>query len=110
MSNPFTLNLNLNGNMGVGLNGMVALDVGLDDIGITFKKPIEIKADTNSTVDLGLDDIGITLGVRATRVHFPVNYHMCFALFGKEVVKLGLCGESMVITEPYLPHHTESCG
>lgn len=102
-------------NFDLTLHGGVNL--GLDNIRVTYLDPIVISANTTSKVDLGLDNIRIKelapieliLGVKPTRVHFPVNYHMCFSLFGKEVMKLGLCGESMVITEPYSPHQTETC-
>ncbi len=98
-------------NIDLTLHGGIGL--GLDNIQINYLAPIEIKPIDIKIeplkVDLGLDNMGLTLGVRPTRVHFPINYHMCFSLFGKEIMKLGMCGESMVIIEPYSPHQTETC-
>jgi len=99
------------------------VDMGLDDIQIN-NLPL-IKLDTESKVDAkfdgrvnaGLDDIRIKqlpkieleLSIKPTRVHVPTHYEMCFSLLGMEMFKLGVCGETMVVTEPYVPHQTESC-
>jgi hypothetical protein len=85
------------------------LDVGLDDIRITNIPVI--------TLDLGLDDIHIkelpaidlNLGIKPTRVHLPSHYEMCFSVLGMEMFKVAFCGETMGITEPYVPRQTEKC-
>jgi hypothetical protein len=72
---------------------------------------------TESTVALGLENIRIKelpkieleIGVKPTRVHFPSHYQLCGSLFGAEIFSLSLCGESMIVTEPYTPHRTELC-
>jgi hypothetical protein len=104
-----TFNVHLTGGLGLGLDDIKINHLEPIEIKVTQLAPIVLTANTTSKVDLGLDNIGVTLGVRPTRVHFPINYHMCFSLFGKEIMKLGMCGESMVITECYEAHHTESC-
>lgn len=110
----------------------LALDLGLDDINVDIGLPI-IKLDpinlnagiavtqlppivTNSTVALDLKvavtdlpKIKLEFGLKNMRMHFPTHYQMCFSVFGKEVFKFALCGESMVAIEPYLPHQTEKC-
>ena len=101
-------------NYSLALSGGVG--IGLDILHIP---KIQIGADlkSDSKVDLGLNDIRIKelprieleFGVRPTRVHFPTHYNLCLSLFGMEVVGLALCGESMVITEPYVSHQTERC-
>jgi hypothetical protein len=35
---------------------------------------------------------------------------MCLSVLGIEMLKLAVCGETMMITEPYVPHETEACG
>jgi hypothetical protein len=72
---------------------------------------------TESKLALGLENIRIKelpkieleVGVKPTRVHFPSHYKLCGSLFGAEVFSLSLCGESMVVTEPYIPHGAERC-
>jgi len=99
------------------------LDMGLDDININNLPLIrldsnsKVELDSRSKVDMGLNDIRIKelpkieleLSVKPTRVHVPTHYEMCFSLLGMEMFKLGVCGETMVIAEPYIPHKTEGC-
>jgi hypothetical protein len=92
------------------------LDVGMDDIRFETA-PGSGKITTDSKIDAGLDNIRIRelpkieleLGMKPTRVHSPSHYNVCFSILGMEMFKLGLCGESMVITEPYVPRATERC-
>lgn len=114
-----------------------SLDVGLDDIGVSVNRlpatlPVvkldvavsslpKIFTDSNltsaSTVALDLKvavtdlpKIKLEFGFTPMRMHFPTHYQMCFSLFGKEVFKFALCGESMIACEHYHPHETEKCG
>lgn len=74
---------------------------------------------TNSTVDLGLDNIHIKelprielsteIGIKPTRIHNPVDLKLCISLLGLEILSFEMCGESMTIIEPYVPHKTEEC-
>ena len=48
--------------------------------------------------------------MKPTRVHLPTNYHMCFSVLGMELFRLAICGETMMVTEPYVPRNTEVCG
>lgn len=41
------------------------------------------------------------------RYHMPAYYHVGFSLFGLEVFRLSLCGESQVINEKYVPRRME---
>ena len=102
-----------------------SLDTGLDEVRIKELPVLRLESSvkelptitTESTVDLGLDDIRvkelpkveIEWGVKPTRVHFPGHYKLCGSLFGVEVFSLSVCGESMLVTEPYSPHRTETC-
>ncbi|MFQ5560065.1 MAG: hypothetical protein ACE5FU_05700 [Nitrospinota bacterium] len=64
----------------------------------------KIEVDTNSTINVAVKEIP------DTRVHVPAHYNLGFSLFGLEVWKLSLCGESQVINEKYKPRQTEMCG
>jgi hypothetical protein len=101
------------------------IDAGLDDIRINNLPLIKLetaitslpKIVTDSKIDAGLDNIRITelpkieieMGMKPTRVHLPSHYQMCFSILGMEMLKFGFCGESMVITEPYVPRLSEEC-
>jgi hypothetical protein len=115
LPNPWTVNSHVSG----------ALDLILDDIRIKELPVIDLKSaltsdsrvTSDSKVDMGLDNIRIKelprieleFGMKPTRVHMPTHYKFCLALLGFEVFQVALCGESMVIIEPYFPHRTESC-
>ena len=61
-----------------------------------------------SRVDLG--DINLRVKeIPSVRVHMPMNYQLGFSVLGMEILSLSLCGESMVITEPYRPNECEIC-
>ncbi len=93
--------------------------MGLDDVRIKELPIIKLQAaiTSDSKVNLGLDNLRIKelpkieleFGMKPTRVHLPTHYQMCFSLLGMEMFKLALCGETMMITEPYVPHKTEEC-
>lgn len=112
--------LNLQGLLGLNLGGTLTVKgIGLDDIKINNLPLIRldtIKLDPIK-VDVGLDNIRIKelpkieleIGLKPVRVHVPSHYQMCFSLLGKEIFKFAVCGETMVATEPYLPHQTEKC-
>ena len=58
----------------------------------------------------GKTDLNIAIKeVPETRVHLPAHYQIELSLFGMEILKLGFCGESQVITEKYVPRRTEIC-
>jgi hypothetical protein len=91
------------------------LDLGLDDIKIDITEIPKIT--TDSTVDLKPIDLRVThlpkieieMSLKPTRMHVPSHYQMCFSILGMEMFKLGVCGETMMIIEPYVPHQTECC-
>lgn len=47
------------------------------------------------------------VGIKPTRVSMPMNTHVCLKLFGLKLLDLSLCGENMVIIEPYVPRRAE---
>lgn len=48
--------------------------------------------------------------IPSVRTHLPVNYCVGFSVFGVELAAVRLCGEGLVITEPYRPNPCEVCG
>ena len=58
----------------------------------------------------GKTDLNIAIKeVPETRMHLPSHYQIELSLFGFEILKLGFCGESQVISEKYSPRQTEVC-
>lgn len=48
------------------------------------------------------------IGLKPTRVSMPMNTHVCLKLLGLQLMNLSLCGENMVIIEPYVPRRAET--
>ncbi|MGR8931914.1 MAG: hypothetical protein ACU836_14875 [Gammaproteobacteria bacterium] len=95
------------------------VDMDLDNIHIMQIPTITlapVSATLSGGLDMGLDNIRIkelptidmNLGVKPTRVHMPMNTHICLSLFGINLLKVSLCGENMMIAEPYVPHRAET--
>jgi hypothetical protein len=62
-----------------------------------------------------LDPLDLTTHVSIERIpdiraHIPADYSVCFSLLGVELLRIRLCGEGQVITEPYRPNPCEICG
>jgi hypothetical protein len=47
------------------------------------------------------------VGLKPTRVSMPMNTHVCLKVLGLKLLDLSLCGENMVILEPYVPRRAE---
>jgi hypothetical protein len=78
------------------------------DASLSIKELPRIELDANSKVDANLN-IAIK-ELPDTRVHLPAHYQMGFSLFGYEIWKLSLCGETQMINEKYVPRAAElSC-
>lgn len=77
--------------------------------------PVTATATLAGNVGVGLDNVRIkelptldlNVGIKPTRLHMPMNTHICLSIFGINLLKLSVCGENMVITEPYVPHVAE---
>lgn len=68
---------------------------------------------TINPVQLNLGPIETSLSIKeipSVRTHLPVNYCVGFSFLGIELAAVRLCGEGMVITEPYKPNPCEVCG
>ena len=54
-----------------------------------------------------LPKIDMDIGLKPTRVSMPMNTHVCLKLLGLKLLDLSLCGENMIILEPYVPRRAE---
>lgn len=54
-----------------------------------------------------LPKIDMDIGLKPTRVSMPMNTHVCLKILGVKLLDLSLCGENMVILEPYVPRRAE---
>jgi hypothetical protein len=80
-------------NYGIGITTLPKINIGFD--------PIEIKP-----IDLSFR----IKEIPSVRVHLPMDYKVCLALFGAELASIRLCGQGQVITEPYVPNPCECRG
>ncbi len=80
------------------------IEIGVDPLESTVKlEPIQ----------LNLGPIQTSLAIKeipSVRAHLPVNYCVGLSIFGFELAAIRLCGEGMIITEPYRPNPCEVCG
>ncbi|HEY5724157.1 MAG TPA: hypothetical protein VIT45_17745 [Allosphingosinicella sp.] len=77
-------------NYGIGITTLPKINMGFD--------PIEIKP-----IDLSFR----IKEIPSVRVHLPMDYKVCLALFGAELASIRLCGQGQVITEPYVANPCE---
>jgi hypothetical protein len=73
--------------------------------------PLESKV-TLRPVKISFDPIDTNIAIKeipSVRAHLPVNYCVGFSWLGFEFAAIRLCGEGMVITEPYEPNPCEVC-
>lgn len=124
MGVPNPLGIKLSGSLGsVGPISVSEIPVAVSGIPSTF----DINIDKLPKILVGIDKIQVgldklqigvdplQLGVAITsipsiRAHVPTHYTLGLKVFGLEVLCLKLCGETQVITEPYVPNPAERCG
>jgi len=88
------------------------LDVDLDgDLNVSIPTSYRIDIPTDFSVavkELAPVDLSLRLKeIPSVRGHLPLNYKVGFNLLGREIACIHLCGEGMVITEPYVPYPCE---
>jgi hypothetical protein len=89
------------------------VNAGMDDIRIREIAPVTLTSDSRVTTRSRIEmaDIGIRIKeMPSMRVHMPMHYDFGVSLLGMELLTFSLCGEGMVITEPYEPNECEVCG
>src|SRR5580698_8351795 len=99
----------------IDLDGLNPLSLELSGIPTDYAMSIGGTPQHPIAIDLGAIEIKpMDFNIRlkeipSIRAHLPLNYQVCLALFGYELLKVNLCGEGQVITEPYVPNPCE-CG
>ena len=61
-----------------------------------------------------LPDINLNANLAITKIpdvraHLPAHFDLGVSLLGFELLRLSVCGEAQVITEPYEPRRLEIC-
>lgn len=93
------LDVDLDGNLDVSIPTSYRIDIPTEfAIRVQELAPIEIKP-----LDLSLR----LKEIPSVRGHLPLNYKIGFNLLGREIACIHLCGQGMVITEPYQPYPCE---
>lgn len=101
----------------------IRVDADLDDIHVKELPKIFLDAETRSNFNISVKEIPrIEFGVKeiptiglalkeipSVRAHLPSHYDYGLCLFGVEVLRFSLCGETQVITEKYVPRTAELC-
>jgi len=79
------------------LTQLPKINIGIDPMKFTIE-PLEIKP-----IDMSFR----LKEIPSVRVHFPVDYRVAVGFFGMELACIRLCGQSQIITEPYVPNPCE---
>ena len=101
----------------------IRVDADLDDIHIKEVPKIFLDAETRSDFKISVKELPrIEFGVKeiptinfalkeipSVRAHLPSHYDYGLCVFGIEVLRFSLCGETQVITEKYIPREPELC-
>lgn len=92
-----------------GLKEMPQVDFALKEVprlefAVKEMPRIEFAVKELPTINIAVTD------VPNIRAHIPAQYDLGLSVFGFEVLRLSLCGESQVITEKYVPRRAEACG
>jgi hypothetical protein len=74
---------------------------------------IQIAADPITINPLTVNPLEVSVRVKeipSVRGHIPANFTVALSLLGFPLLRVQLCGEAQVITEPYVPNPCERCG
>jgi len=93
---------------------MAVKEIPQVDLAIKELPPLTIAVTQLPTIKLELSvkelptiKLDADVGIKPTRVSMPMNTHVCLKLLGLKLIDLSLCGENMVIIEPYIPRQAE---
>jgi len=89
-----------------GISSLPTIELGTINLGAITLNPITLNPITLSPS--GTFDIALTQ-IPSVRAHLPSTYCVGLCIFGIEVFALRFCGESQIITEPYVPNPCERC-
>jgi hypothetical protein len=113
-----TLNLNVDGNpatpIGIEFTNPIPLDISVTSLPKTLPTfdiaVTQLPTITLAPITINPLDVSIRLKeVPSLRITIPVDYRVTFGLCGIELACIHFCGQSQIITEPYVPNPCE-CG
>jgi hypothetical protein len=130
---PFAVDLDLSGTVGavgpitvqgipndfsLGLTALPTIQLGT--VPPITLEPLTIEPLTIQplTINVGtippitLEPISLSVAITkipSVRAHVPSNYCVGFSLLGIELFSIRLCGETQIITEPFIPNPCEIC-
>jgi hypothetical protein len=106
--------------VGVDLHFKDPLDVdispstfGIDITHIANIPKISIGLDPITIEPLTINPVDVSVRLKeipSIRSHIPANFAIGLSVLGYDIACVRLCGEAMVITEPYVPNPCEHCG
>ncbi len=119
----YSLPKNLEGLVSVGVPDSFDVDVDLAGalalsgipatyaVGITNLPKIQLAADPITINPLTVNPLEVRLTeFPSVRGHIPANFTVALSVLGVPLLRVQLCGEAQVITEPYVPNPCERCG
>jgi hypothetical protein len=118
--NPMNVNSQVSGALGTSLSGSLGTIGPITVAGLPDTYHLSI--DKLPTITLGeitthsrIDPVDVTAHIAIEKIpdiraHLPANFSVGLSLLGVELMCLRLCGEALMITEPYRPNPCESCG
>jgi hypothetical protein len=81
-------------------------------VDVTHLPKIQLAADPITINPLTVNPLDVSVRLKefpSVRGHIPANFTVALSLLGIQLVRLQLCGEAQVITEPYVPNPCERC-
>jgi len=113
----FDLDVELAGALALsGIPTSYAVDVTLPTsyaVDVTHLPKIQLAADPITINPLTVNPLDVSVRVKefpSVRGHIPANFTVALSLLGVPLLRVQLCGEAQVITEPYTPNPCERCG
>jgi len=125
--NPQPFDLNMGGSVGtdVTVQGLNDIQIGgvdghpfvsvstvnsVSTLGGIQGPPIGLNSTSQIGLEVSINSLpNIIFGMVPTRVHLPVHLRFGLCALGVELLAFSICGESMVVVEPYVAHQTEKC-
>jgi hypothetical protein len=108
MSSSADITLKFDDTLDVDLSG-IPTDFDLDLTGI----PKDFTLDVTNLPRIEIAPLDVSLAITripSIRTHIPSTYTIGLSVLGYELVALRLCGETQLITEPFVPNPCEVCG
>jgi hypothetical protein len=120
---PFAVDLDLSGTVGavgpitvqgipstfsLGLTALPTIQLGT--VPPITLEPLTINVGTIPPITLEPMSLSLAITkIPSVRAHVPSNYCVGFSLLGIELFSIRLCGETQIITEPFIPNPCEIC-